>query len=159
YNCNPTVTAPHQGAILRGLAREDLFTVVCEQVMTDTARYADILLPAVTFLEQQEIRRAYGSHVVGGVQPVIPPPGEATPHEGTVGLSGRAMGWRPEPFSWDTAPFMRKVAAALTLDRRAADLSTLTAGKIQDYDFPGPTPVQLRTVSPRTADGKIHLTP
>src|SRR5262249_13728895 len=159
YNCNPTVTAPHQGAILPGLAREDLFTVVCEQVMTDTARYADILLPAVTFLEQQEIRRAYGSYVVGGVQPVIPPQGEAKPNEEIFALLGRAMGWKHEPFSWDTDTFMRKVAAALTLARRAAALSTLTAGKIQDYDFPGPTPVQLRTVSPRTADGKIHLTP
>jgi len=159
YNCNPAVTAPHQSAILRGLAREDLFTVVCEQVMTDTAEYADILLPAVTFLEQREIRRAYGSYVVGGVQPVIPPRGEAKPNEEVFALLGRAMGWRHEPFSWDTDTFMRKVAAALTLDRHAADLPTFTAGKIQDYDFPGPTPVQLQTVSPRTADGKIHLTP
>lgn len=75
YNCNPAVTVPDQHAVLRGLAREDLFTIVFEQVMTDTARYADILLPAVTFLEQREIRRSYGSYVVGGVQPVIPPVG------------------------------------------------------------------------------------
>lgn len=159
YNCNPAVTAPDQNAILRGLAREDLFTVVSEQVMTDTARYADILLPAVTFLEQREIRRAYGSYVVGGVQSVIPAQGEAKANEEVFALLGRAMGWRHEPFSWDTDTYMQKVAAALTLDRQAADLPTFTAGKGQGYDFPGPAPIQLQTVFPRTADGKIHLTP
>src|SRR6185436_6279530 len=56
YDCNPVATAPDQNAILRGLAREDLFTVVHEQVMTDTACYADLVLPAVTFLEQHEIK-------------------------------------------------------------------------------------------------------
>ena len=159
YNCNPVVTAPHQQAILRGLAREDLFTVVSEQVMTDTAPYADIVLPAVTFLEQREIRRAYGSYVVGGVQPVIPPLGEAKPNEEVFALLGRAMGWQHEPFQWDTETYMQKVAAALLLDRAAADLPTFTAGKSQGFDFPGPTPIQLKTVFPRTTDGKIHLTP
>ncbi|HJY84899.1 MAG TPA: molybdopterin-dependent oxidoreductase, partial [Candidatus Binatia bacterium] len=159
YNCNPAVTAPAQNAVLRGLAREDLFTIVSEQVMTDTAKYADILLPAVTFLEQREIRRAYGSYVVGGVQPVIPPQGEAKANEEVFATLGRAMGWRHEPFFWDTDTYMQKVAAVLTLHRQAADLPTFTAGKLQGYDFPGPTPIQLKTVFPRTADGKIHLTP
>src|SRR6266852_875358 len=159
YNCNPAVTAPDQNAVLRGLAREDLFTVVSEQVMTDTALYADILLPAVTFLEQREIRRAYGSYVVGGVQPVIPPQGEAKANEEVFAALGRAMGWQQEPFYWATDTYMQKVAAALLLDRQAADLPTFAAGKLQGYDFPGPTPIQLKTVFPRTADGKIHLTP
>jgi anaerobic selenocysteine-containing dehydrogenase len=159
YNCNAAVTAPDQNTVLRGLTREDLFTVVSEQVMTDTAKYADILLPAVTFLEQREIRRAYGSYVVGGVQPVIAPRGETKANEEVFALLGRAMGWQREPFSWDTDTCMQKVAATLKLDRQAADLSTWKAGKGQQYDFPGPTPVQFRTVSPRTSDGKIHLTP
>ncbi|MBI3799339.1 MAG: hypothetical protein HY268_20535, partial [Deltaproteobacteria bacterium] len=59
----------------------------------------------------------------------------------------------------DTETYMQKVATALLLDRQAADLPTFTAGKLQGFDFPGPTPIQLKTVFPRTADGKIHLTP
>jgi len=159
YNCNPAATAPDQNAVLRGLAREDLFTVVFEQVMTDTAQYADILLPAVTFLEQREIRRAYGSYVVGGVQPAIPARGEAKPNEEVFAALGRAMGWQHEPFFWDTDISMQKVTEALQLDRQAAALSLFVAGKAQGYDFPGSTPIQLKTVLPRTADGKIHLTP
>jgi anaerobic selenocysteine-containing dehydrogenase len=159
YNCNPAVTVPDQRAVLRGLAREDLFTVVFEQVMTDTAQYADILLPATTFLEQYEIRRAYGSYVVGGVQPAIPARGEAKPNEEVFAALGRAMGWQHAPFFWNTEAYLQKVADALTLDRHAADWTILTAGKSQGFDFPGPTPVQLHTVFPRTRDGKIHLTP
>jgi len=159
YNCNPAVTAPDQNAILRGLAREDLFTVVFEQVLTDTCHYADILLPAVTFLEQQEIRRSYGNYVVGGVQPVIPPRGEAKPNEEVFAALGRAMGWIHEPFTWTTDDCMRKVAEALQLGRQAADLSTFQTGKNQQYDFPGATPIQFATVLPRTSDQKAHLTP
>src|SRR5438552_506996 len=159
YNCNPAVTAPDQNAVLRGLAREDLFTVVFEQVLTDTAQFADILLPAVTFLEQREIRRAYGSYVVGGVQPAIPARGEAKPNEEVFAALGHAMGWPHEPFCWSTDTSMQKVAEALTLDRQAADPSIFAAGKSQGFDFPGPTPIQFHTTFPRTPDGKIHLTP
>ncbi len=159
YNCNAAVTVPDQNAVLRGLAREDLFTVVSEQVMTDTAKYADIVLPAVTFLEQREIKRAYGSYIVGGVQPVITPIGESKPNEEVFALLGRAMGWQHEAFLWDTDTCVQKVARTLKLDRQAADLSTWRAGKGQRYDFPGPTPTQFDTVRPCTADGKIHLTP
>ena len=57
YNCNPLATVPHQNLVRQGLEREDLTTIVFDQVMTDTARYADIVLPATTFLEQVPISR------------------------------------------------------------------------------------------------------
>ena len=60
YNCNPAATMPDQTRVLKGLAREDLFTVVFEQVMTDTALLADVVLPATTFLEGYDFSRAYG---------------------------------------------------------------------------------------------------
>ena len=159
YNCNPAATVPDQNAVLQGLAREDLFTVVHEQVMTDTAKYADVILPAPTFLEQREIKKAYGSYVVGGVQPAIPARGEAKPNEEVFAALGRALGWRDQPFSWDTSTCMRKVAGALTLAGRPADAALFEAGESQRFDFPGPAPVQFQTVFPQTPDGKIHLTP
>jgi anaerobic selenocysteine-containing dehydrogenase len=160
YDCNPVATAPDQNAILRGLAREDLFTVVHEQVMTDTALYADILLPAVTFLEQHEIKRSYGSYIVGGVQPVIEPCGEARPNEWVFAQLGRAMGFTDEPFSWDTAACLRKVAGALRLNGQPCDLETVLRGATQTYPFAsGGGPVQFVSVQPQTPDGKVHLAP
>ncbi|MBI4659530.1 MAG: molybdopterin-dependent oxidoreductase [Verrucomicrobia bacterium] len=159
YDCNPVATAPDQNAILRGLAREDLFTVVHEQVMTDTAHYADILLPAVTFLEQHEIKRSYGSYIVGGVQPVIEPCGETKPNEWVFAQLGRAMGFSDEPFGWDTAACMHKVVEALSLHGQPCDVTTLAAGGIQGYAFSGGGPVQFESVHPLTPDGKVHLTP
>ncbi len=58
YNCNPVATVPDQRRVMRGLAREDLFTVVFDQVMTDTALYADVVLPATTFLEHYDFAQA-----------------------------------------------------------------------------------------------------
>ena len=77
YNCNPLVTIPDQNRVLRGLEREDLFTVVYEQVFTDTCRYADVLLPATTFLENYDIAKGYGPISLQLVRPVIEPVGEA----------------------------------------------------------------------------------
>jgi anaerobic selenocysteine-containing dehydrogenase len=159
YDCNPVATAPDQNAILRGLAREDLFTVVHEQVMTDTASYADILLPAVTFLEQHEIKRSYGSFIVGGVQPAIEPCGEAKPNEWVFARLGRALGFNDEPFRWDTATSMRKVAEALSLSGRPCDPTLALNGRAQVYPFPDGAPVQFKSVMPLTLDGKVHLTP
>jgi anaerobic selenocysteine-containing dehydrogenase len=76
YNSNPAAIAPDQNAVLRGLAREDLFTVVLEQFRTDTADYADILLPATTFLEHTDLYLAYGHYYLQLARPALAPPGE-----------------------------------------------------------------------------------
>ena len=80
YNSNPLVVAPEQGKLVRGLAREDLFTVVSEQFLTDTAQYADLVLPATTQLEQEDIMFSWGHLYLSYNNRAIDPLGEAVPN-------------------------------------------------------------------------------
>jgi anaerobic selenocysteine-containing dehydrogenase len=80
YNSNPAAVAPDRNTVLRGLARDDLFTVVLEHFRTDTADWADIVLPATTQLEHWDIHFAYGHHYVTLNRPSIAPLGEAKPN-------------------------------------------------------------------------------
>lgn len=93
YNTNPAAVAPNQNLVLAGLAREDLFTVVIEQLPTDTAAYADILLPATTFLEHTDLYPSYGHYYLGLAQPVVAPPGEARPNAEIFRLLAARMGF------------------------------------------------------------------
>lgn len=77
YNANPAVAAPNQNLVLEGLARDDLFTVVHEQFMTDTARYADYVLPATTQLEHLDLMASWGSPYLTLNQQAIEPVGDA----------------------------------------------------------------------------------
>jgi anaerobic selenocysteine-containing dehydrogenase len=159
YNCNPAATVPNQKLVLKGLEREDLFTVVFEQVMTDTAIYADILLPAVTFLEQEEIKKSYGAYVFQYVSPAIEPCGEAKPNEEVFAMLGRGMGWNDDAFHTNTEGYLASVTDAVKGLGKKITLDDLKREKIVYFDFPGKTPVQFETVFPWTSDGKIHLTP
>ena len=92
YNCNPAVTMPDQQRVLKGLQREDLFTVVFEQVFTDTCLYADVVLPATTFLEGYDVARAYGPLSMQLGRPVIDPVGEARSNADVFGELSDRMG-------------------------------------------------------------------
>lgn len=80
YNSNPLAVAPDSGKVLRGLAREDLFTVVLEHFQTDTADYADYVLPATTQLEHFDVHTSYGHTYVMVNEPAIAPLGESRPN-------------------------------------------------------------------------------
>jgi anaerobic selenocysteine-containing dehydrogenase len=77
YNSNPAAIAPNQNSVRCGFARPDLFTVVLEQFQNDTANYADLLLPATTFLEHTDLYLAYGHYYLQMARRVLSPPGEA----------------------------------------------------------------------------------
>ncbi len=93
YNSNPAAIAPDQSQVLRGMARPDLFTVVHEQFFTDTADYADILLPATTFLEHKDVQGAYGHYYVQISNQAIDPVGEARSNVASL-LRARPSAWR-----------------------------------------------------------------
>ncbi len=154
YNCNPVATVPNQNLILRGLAREDLFTVVFDQVTTDTAAYADVVLPATTFLETYDVARAYGPISLQLVQPVVDAAGESRSNPDVFEALLSALGLDAEG------------EAKGELETMLAVLDNLpgTAGDdLRNQRRPAPpfgtAPVQFVDVFPRTPDQKIDVFP
>ena len=98
YNCNAAAVAPDSNQVLSGLRRPDLFTVVHEQFFTDTTDYADLVLPATTFLEHKELMGAYGHHVVQISEQAIAPIGEARPNPWLFAALAQCMGFEGEAF-------------------------------------------------------------
>jgi anaerobic selenocysteine-containing dehydrogenase len=98
YNSNPAAVAPEQSRVTAGLLRDDLFTVVHEQFQTDTADYADILLPATTQLEHRDIVKPYGHYYLMYNEPAISPLGEAKPNWEVFALLARKMGFEEACF-------------------------------------------------------------
>jgi anaerobic selenocysteine-containing dehydrogenase len=93
YNSNPAAVAPNQNDVLRGMRREGLFTVVHEQFFTDTADYADVLLPAPTFLEVKDVQGAYGHLFAQVNERAIAPLGEARSNVALFGELAQRMGF------------------------------------------------------------------
>lgn len=98
YNSNPAAIAPDQTQVLRGMAREDLFTVVHEQFFTDTADYADVVLPATTFLEHEDVQGAYGHYYVQLSNQAIEPLGDARSNVWLFSELAQRMGFTEECF-------------------------------------------------------------
>lgn len=153
YNCNPLATMPEQEKVRQGLLREDLFTIVFEQVWTDTARVADLVLPATAFLEHHEMSRGYGSYVFYDSAPVALPAGEARSNPDVFTDLCRRLGLDrlgdPET-SGD-------LAAAL-LSRSGRIREELGRDGVAAPDC-GPAPVQFVDSFPLTPDRKVHLVP
>ena len=94
YNSNPATIAPNQTLVKQGLRREDLLTVVLEHFLTDTARYADYVLPAATQVEVLDILGAYGQRYISLNQPAAPPAGEARPNTEFFRLLAARLGMK-----------------------------------------------------------------
>jgi len=92
YNSNPAVIAPNQNLVNKGLEREDLFTVVLEHFLTDTARYADYIFPATTQLEHWDLMTSWGQNYINLNQPAIEPLGQAKPNTEFFRLLAKEMG-------------------------------------------------------------------
>jgi anaerobic selenocysteine-containing dehydrogenase len=154
YNCNPLVTMPDQARVQRGLEREDLFTVVFDPVMTDTARFADVVLPATTFLEREELSRGYGSLDLQLAGAVMPPVGESRPnHEVFAELCHRTGVARPDEPE-DAASLGKALLSDSATGRR---LQREIAERGIAAPDGGHDPIQFVDVFPRTSDGKVHL--
>ena len=118
YNSNPAAVAPNSNRVLEGLMREDLFCVVHEQMMSDTALYADILLPATTQMEHLDLMRAYGHLYINLCLPAIAPLGEARPNFDVMNSLAKAMGYADSVFDESAEDVVR---AALQTDDPAME--------------------------------------
>ena len=119
YNTNPGAIAPNQQRVLEGFKRDDLFTVVLEHFQTDTADYADILLPATTQLEHLDIHRAYGHTYAMLNTPAIRPLGESKPNTEIFRLLAKHMGFDDRCFQDSDEDLVRQAltgVSGVTLD-------------------------------------------
>ncbi len=152
YNCNPAVTLPDQQRVLAGLAREDLFTVVFDQVLTDTALFADVVLPATTFLEHYDFAKSYGAISLQLARPVIEPVAESRPNTDVFSDLAQRMDLARVGDAEGELDQMLEVIAGLPPALRQSVTDTGTAAPPH-----GGRPVQFVDVFPRTHDRKVHL--
>ncbi len=129
YHSNPASVAPDQNAVIRGLGRADLFTVVHERFLTDTARYADIVLPATSSLEQGDLYRCYGGYHSQRCGAVIPPVGEAKSNWEVFSLLAQGMGWEEPFFRQSADDLVEQLLALETPWRDEASTERLRKGE------------------------------
>jgi len=156
YNSNPVAVAPDSARVTAGFARDDLFCVVHEIFQTDTADYADILLPATTQLEQTDIHHSYGHLYAQANNPAIAPRGEAKPNTEVFRLLAARMGFTEACFSDDDDTLARQ--AFRRSDPRAAgfDWPTMQARGFQRLAVPAVYAPFARGNFP-TPSGKCEL--
>jgi anaerobic selenocysteine-containing dehydrogenase len=154
YNCNPAATIPDQRRVVHGLEREDLFTVVFDQVMTDTAFYADVILPATTFLEGYDLAKAYGPIHLDLVRPVIDAVGEARSNADVFGELCARLGLLREQ-----EPAGELEVTLSILDGLPGGLGDHLRAGTPPPPPCGAAPVQFVDVFPNTQDRKVHLFP
>ena len=138
WNSNPAAIAPDQTRVLEGLRRDDLFTVVLEQFVTDTALHADVVLPATTQLEHLDIVFSWGHHYVTWNEPAIEPVGEAKPNTEAFRLIARRLGLDDPCFRESDVELVEELLASPPPGVTIADLRERGWAKIDLGQ--GPTP-------------------
>jgi anaerobic selenocysteine-containing dehydrogenase len=152
YHSNPAAVTPDQNQVLKGLGREDLFTVVHERFMTDTAQYADIVLPSTSSLEHSDLYRSYGTYCIQRTKPAIPPVGESKSNWDVFCLLAQGMGFK-EPFFNQTADdLIDHLLSIPSPMREGIDYEAFSAGKAVEIPLPSDARTRFKTPS-----GKIEF--
>ncbi|AMV31909.1 Assimilatory nitrate reductase catalytic subunit [Pirellula sp. SH-Sr6A] len=136
FNSNPAAVAPDSSRVRRGLAREDLFTVVLEHFQTDTADFADYLLPATTFLEHHDVYTSYGHYYLQYSEPVVAPRGEARPNSWIFRKIAGAMDIEVRPFEMDRDQILKALLASSNPWLAGIDAERLKSEKSIKLQFP-----------------------
>jgi anaerobic selenocysteine-containing dehydrogenase len=152
YHSNPASVTPDQNQVLKGLEREDLFTIVHERFMTDTARYADIVLPSTSSLEHSDLYRSYGTYCIQRAKAAIPPVGESKSNWEVFCLLAQGMGF-DEPFFHQTADdLIDHLLSIPNTMREGIDQEAFSVGKAVEIPLPPDARARFKTLS-----GKIEI--
>lgn len=157
FGANPATSSPNAGLITRGLRRDDLFTVVHELFLTDTADLADIVLPATSQLEHTDLHKAYGHTLLAYNHPAIAPLGESKSNWEVMGLLADALGF-DEPWLHQAPDEVIAEVLAATAQSHP-HLRGITLDRLKQ----GPVPLNLETATPfadgrfPTPSGKVEL--
>ena len=158
YNHNPIATHPHQSQLIKALELDDLFIAGSDIAMTDSMRYADIILPAASHFEHHDVYCAYGQNYVQRAEPIIPLVGESLPNTEIFRRLANRFGFDDELF---TATDMQLIDSALDGDDprmggvRPSEIPLSRAMEMKALN--STPPVMCSSVSPATKSGKIEL--
>lgn len=157
FNSNPAAVAPDTGGVIRGLSREDLFTIVLEHFQTDTADYADYLLPATDFLEHPDLYTSYGHYHLQWAEPVVEPRGECRPNSWffrelarRLGLTDPTLFWSAQQLAADLVTTTHPLMSGVTWERLQRERS---------IKLNLPKPFRPYANGSHHADKKIHFSP
>ena len=152
YHSNPAAVTPDQNQVLKGLTRENLFTVVHERFMTDTARYADIVLPSTSSLEHSDLYRSYGTYCIQRAKAVIPPVGESKSNWEVFCLLAQRIGFDEAFFKQTADDLIDHLLSIPNPLREKIDLEALSVGRAVEIPLLSDARTHFKTPS-----GKIEF--
>ena len=157
YNHNPLIVHPDQNTMKKALLKEDLFVVASDIVMTDSVKYADVVLPACSHFEHADLFAAYGQHYLQRAAPVIPPVGEALPNTEIFRRLAARFGFTGAAFEASDATLMDEALDADDPRLGGRVASTIRLDEALPMNFDGGPAILYASTFPQTPSGKVEL--
>lgn len=165
FSSNPAITAPDQNVVRRGLMRDDLFTVVHERFFTDTCKYADIILPATTSVEHDDIYNSYGHYTIGTGYKLIDPVGESRSNWQVIAELAKRMGLEDAFFNLSERELIEQIVHTSSRISKSDQDLILTGEPVEmtvseDYKMDFKTPSgKIELYNPHDAEPLIRYVP
>lgn len=157
YNHNAVAVHPDQKRLTRALKKDDLFVVACDVEMTDSVKFADIVLPACTHFEHEDVYAAYGQNYLQRAEPVIPPVGDALPNTEIFRRLAARFGFEEPEFQANDKQLMQDALDQFDPRMQGQRVEQLPVNDALLMTFDGEGPVLFKNCYPQTANGKIML--
>ena len=151
FSSNPAITAPNQNVVRKGLMRNDLFTIVHERFFTDTCKYADIILPATTSVEHDDIYNSYGHYTIGTGYKLIEPIGESRSNWQVIAELAKRMGLEDDFFDLSEKDLIEQIVRTSSRISKS-DQDLILTGEPVEMTVPESYKMDFKTPS-----GKIEL--